>query len=819
MSRARAQDLWPADGTAPVVFSFSGGISLGSYQAGVNWALLEFIKRTHYDTAYRREQHLPDISVEVMTGASAGSINVLLGATQYCDRTGRDLNTESMLWQTWVVESGWDNLFPEGDRGPDAGVLDRSRLRSNLLRALRDRMNDTTRFDPACDVPIGVVATRVRAGTIAYDKNIVMPNQRFVGLIEARTLGSRLRFVRARPHLLRGRELGAQLILPSDDNGVIALERVFALIEASASYPVAFSPVRIQYQEPTCILYAPTPPGCTEDQDERFMDGGVFDNNPVSLAISIQQRLRNPSDGKADTIARVSPRSSKQRVLYVDPDAARGLLKLDQELRLARASEPVPDGVGALFRFASGFVPSARSYELQSFTRSQSSLSPRDQASIRSSTRAHVVVGEHFGAFAAFFGRPFREFDFYVGVADAMQFIASDILCDGTRLRLGDAIGDTAERFVLPASGVNPAQQVQGIKDQCVERETRNLALRAFSIDPVGRYILQRVLAREFPALWPTAMKTSPAEQGRLIVLAAIEEATHAKVVNRFPYDCRHGIWVVRVMCADGFDRVLEHLGNNKSAVELLRCRHERGAACDDGSGKPFYPSSVELTYDLVSDRRRTLDRIMTAAFRQMRDTERKQVPRGRPTAVKMTELVLRSTEPHDSRRVDGGPTSIPRGDGLWGLLAYAPYYVGLSIGSQGIQFGWQPSVHLGWYNKGIVLHAPIEVARLPRQLDVQQGNAFGVSVSPSVGFDLQSPVMNQVSMGLRLTQEGRWTPLRSAKVRQPALEVSSYWLFRKVRAAAYLVPAKSINSPDGGRWLATLSIADINGALYWMLR
>src|SRR6476646_2578924 len=66
---ARAAGLWHP-GPTPVVFSFSGGISLGAYQAGVNWVMVQAIKGTHYqgvDDSFVRlfppKDSLPDLSV------------------------------------------------------------------------------------------------------------------------------------------------------------------------------------------------------------------------------------------------------------------------------------------------------------------------------------------------------------------------------------------------------------------------------------------------------------------------------------------------------------------------------------------------------------------------------------------------------------------------------------------------------------------------------------------------------------------------------------------------------------------------------------
>src|SRR5207245_10485431 len=74
-----------------------------------------------------------------------------------------------------------------------------------------------------------------------------------------------------------------------------------------------------------------------------------------------------------------------------------------------------------------GAVPAARQYELQAFGR----LLARAPAvfareNITTSARGFLVVGERLGSFAAFLGKPCREYDFYLGMYDALAFFAAE---------------------------------------------------------------------------------------------------------------------------------------------------------------------------------------------------------------------------------------------------------------------------------------------------------------------------------------------------------------------------------------------------------
>ena len=82
--RAHADPPAPESTDAqPYALTISGGVSLGAYEAGVNWALLEVL-RSAPATANFGRPYLAGV-----TGASAGSINALLTVMHWCDASAR----------------------------------------------------------------------------------------------------------------------------------------------------------------------------------------------------------------------------------------------------------------------------------------------------------------------------------------------------------------------------------------------------------------------------------------------------------------------------------------------------------------------------------------------------------------------------------------------------------------------------------------------------------------------------------------------------------------------------------------------------------
>ena len=89
----------------PYAMTISGGVSLGAYEAGLNWAVIELM-RNH--TARQAPRLLG------VTGASAGSINALLTAIRWCETRPTSTAEENLFARTWLP-IGLDKLLPGRD--------------------------------------------------------------------------------------------------------------------------------------------------------------------------------------------------------------------------------------------------------------------------------------------------------------------------------------------------------------------------------------------------------------------------------------------------------------------------------------------------------------------------------------------------------------------------------------------------------------------------------------------------------------------------------------------------------------------------------
>jgi hypothetical protein len=393
-----------------------GGVSLGAYEGGINWALLRVL------------QGDPSASLTTVTGASAGNINAFLSAVEWCQspaRSAAESPRDNLFWKAWIPV-GIHGLFPRGQRkgyAPGDGLFARAAF-APAEATLRRALDDGTRFPAGCPLTLGVTVTRIRPADIVIKSadaqsgsdGIHIPTQRFVSTFGLDTGPAGLRFRQLAEH---DHEIGEYLTLPTKDGaGLVSDDQVIDIIHASSAFPVAFGPQVIRH----CVENGqvrqgdrgPRRGGCAAVADQ-FIDGGVFDNVPLGLAVSLTGQILG-----ADA-------SEQVHYVYVDPDHARSYSK---------APTPAPErpetkrvGLSTTFDFISTFIAVSEQYELQTVARylykptdgrvaNGGEKLPPTTPLPRLSSRFHPLMGSYLAHFGAFFAQPFREHDFYVGVYD-----------------------------------------------------------------------------------------------------------------------------------------------------------------------------------------------------------------------------------------------------------------------------------------------------------------------------------------------------------------------------------------------------------------
>jgi predicted acylesterase/phospholipase RssA len=307
-----------------VTMTVSGGVSLGSYQAGATWAFI-YVLRNHDQllATWKRDSTSPKSTpnlarprpyvLDVLTGASAGNVNALLAALEYCSAAAPRQPEASLFWKAWTP-IGFRELIDDNSKGRDLAVFSR-RAFEPVWRDIGQQL--ARPHVPHCDLLLGVAATKLTPHPLELATGLTVPVQRFSGVFRLFAADS-LVFMPPRAEDLV-KELTEILILdpaagdtgnrnpPRLPNGDVVLDfaGVRRLVEASASFPIAFSPRLVSYQLLDDLRSADDEAmrgpcvwknnneheGCDTPRSDLFVDGGVFDNRPLNLALGLSRGI------------------------------------------------------------------------------------------------------------------------------------------------------------------------------------------------------------------------------------------------------------------------------------------------------------------------------------------------------------------------------------------------------------------------------------------------------------------------------------------------------------------------------------------------
>lgn len=436
-----------------------GGISLGSWQAGVLYVLTEYLKAA-------RPGQSP---LTTVTGASAGAINGLIAASASCE-TRNPQPSDSLFYKTWVPlglvrRHDQPGLLPIGTRANRHGVFTAESLAKMLERARR-HLAEAVYTRAQCGVDYGFAVTHLTQHTVPVHvdesgRALVTANslrEKFAlrldfgaGFASERSTGrtalraTNLEPPASLPTLFEQRDkTGARPLARLGDSrytNAIRIDTVLNAVRASGAFPGAFPPVFLPYQ-PVRLDGS-----FGELQTGEFVDGGVFDNAPFSLAVDLDtwQRVKRPANRVAATLLDdLMPVESRTYIL-VDPNV------VDFTLGNPREHASSQENQAGIVSTYLGFTQRMLSASMDAAMIDASNRFPFMQATDRTSLKPvltmphrHLpVTGAQLGHFMAFLEHDFREIDFYLGMADAVEFVRSE-----PRMR-----GLAADEKALGASG------------------------------------------------------------------------------------------------------------------------------------------------------------------------------------------------------------------------------------------------------------------------------------------------------------------------------------------------------------------------------
>ena len=396
----------------PVALIISGAASLGSYQGGFLYYYLRQLTEARRlaeraAAAAGQQWFAPGEGspLQVITGASSGSINAVIAALTSCQTPVHDPR-QSLFWTTWIPVGGAD-LTSALEVRPD-GLLSTRPIREAVARMQDAWTLGTWSPDQTCSVDLGLSATRTRARTVTPldDPNLQIPRQNEQMMITLR--GGR----GAMPAIGRfvpqpGAPDEALFLRLFPRVGALGGPPTFAdvtdILWASSAFSFAFPP------HPLRLIAGDSP--ATDDAD--YTDGGVFDNRPAGLAVRMQ-RWRLGVQGEAE---------SRTRYIVQDPDITSWRPSKPPASTLP-APAPPPLFVDTWSGFASDFLDTAFTAELMNAIEREPTL----YAGIEIPPRRVPVAGAYLMEFLSFAEQDFRVYDFFTGMVDAWQQLASTSL-------------------------------------------------------------------------------------------------------------------------------------------------------------------------------------------------------------------------------------------------------------------------------------------------------------------------------------------------------------------------------------------------------
>ncbi len=395
----------------PLAITVSGAVSLGAWQAGFLHYLAETIKRN------------PErVELQLLTGASAGTINALLAAMEV-SAPPLDDPRDSLFWALWN-EFTYEEIFDVSKaQGPYLSS-------GQVLQDLADQVEIAWQrgLDPELDVVLGAAVTRLEQRRVELGAGLSVPRnqEHFVVRIQGRGLGqapSVSNYADPQSHL-------PQLLLPLDSPTGSAAPRpeafdvLTSVLFASSALPGAFEPQRIGFCE---TPVRPGQPGCvTASQSALFIDGAMSDRHPLRLAwrladMGLEQRPGGHVAWRDQPDRAVQGLPDDLLFLYMDPT------------HVSYPPLPAPEGVAqgggtdkimaTLAGLVGDLAGSAQAAELYNLAEEQPALSSR-LALVEPTIPP--VSGELF-KFFGFFDRRFRRYDFFLGMADARRFLDDQV--------------------------------------------------------------------------------------------------------------------------------------------------------------------------------------------------------------------------------------------------------------------------------------------------------------------------------------------------------------------------------------------------------
>ncbi|CAA6822053.1 MAG: Unknown protein [uncultured Sulfurovum sp.] len=361
----------------------SGGVSLGAYEAGYNWAMVKML------TNIRESSQEVVPKLRSVTGASAGSINALLTAMYWCQdpKLVKEYQVENSIennhfYNTWVSLGLSDLIITDHHSQNKSTLFKREKLRKKSKAILEELAKPI--YQQGCEVPIGFSVTKAKPIVTEFQNSgIKIKNQHFSVPFTLKEKNNKLVLINKQ----MPPSTDYYISIPNIENDNA---KIIDVLFASSAFPGAFRQIKLNY------VYE------GKEKSSYFIDGGAYENLPLQLATELDKKAKE--------------------FIFIDPSNMR------KEKESLAKDENESEPIGFL---TSNAIPLLDSLEIFQSMRLYNAISQYfDESSEKSlilSSRFHPITGKFLGHFGAFLDKDFRQYDYHVGIYDAIYHLSKSI--------------------------------------------------------------------------------------------------------------------------------------------------------------------------------------------------------------------------------------------------------------------------------------------------------------------------------------------------------------------------------------------------------
>jgi len=375
------EDIEPEVKSVDFSMVISGGVSLGAYESGYNWAIIKMLSEIKTKNKYI------DPKLKSVSGASAGSINALLSAMYWCQKESIPYENsvdDNLFYETWV-NLGIEDLMIKGKDPTNKSTLFTRKELRNKAKKIMDHLSKPI-YNEGCEIPMGFAVTKVTP-IIEEFQGIKIKNQTFSLPYTFKIKNGKV--------IIENREMPPSDAFYLSTPGIEKdYTKIIDVLFASSAFPGAFQQVKMKYKYKDKI------------HSSYFIDGGAFNNVPLDLATELNPEAKlfifmDPSNMRKEPIIPEDGIKEKPPVGFLTSSASplTSSIEIFQQMQLYQA-------INKYFRHN----PNRR---------------------LILSSRYHPLTAGYLEHFAAFLDHNFRLYDYYVGVYDAIYHLSDALIKRG----------------------------------------------------------------------------------------------------------------------------------------------------------------------------------------------------------------------------------------------------------------------------------------------------------------------------------------------------------------------------------------------------